>query len=109
VESLGVQDHNGLRVPARDPEDNLISWRTNEGWPAEPPSDRGKWVDVIRATTPHRGVRVVLTTDDREHWRVSIAEEFRVNTGSGHWPTDPIDHKAAVTDALRKAGKPVRD
>jgi hypothetical protein len=89
-------------------DDDLISWQTNEGSAAEPPHDRAEWVEIIRSVTPHKGVRVVLTTDDRGHWRVSTAEEFRVNTGSGPWPIDPIDHRAAVTEALRKAGKPVR-
>jgi hypothetical protein len=91
-----------------DAVDKLVFWQTNEITPAEPPPDRAEWIKVIRDTVRHR-VRVVLTTDGRGHWRVSVAEELRVNVGAGPWPTDPIDHQAAVAEALRRAGKPIRD
>jgi hypothetical protein len=71
---------------SRDPDDTLMFWQTNEGHPAAPPADGADWVRVITVTTPHKGVRVVLTTDDRGRWRVSVAEELRVNVGPGPWP-----------------------
>lgn len=97
-----------LRGPLT-PHDYPISWQTNEGAAAKPPTDRADWVRIIRATTPHDGVRVVLTTVDRGHWRVSVADETPVTVGSGPVDLVPINHRAAVTEALRDAGKPVRD
>jgi hypothetical protein len=98
-----------LEGESGDPDDTLIFWQTNERRAAPPPADRADWIRVIRETTPHKGVRVVLTTDDRGRWRVSVAEEMRVNVGPGPWPTEPIDHRPAVADALRKVGRAIRD
>jgi hypothetical protein len=95
-------------MPGEDPDDTLIFWQTNECTAATPPADRADWVRIIRKTTPHKGVRVVLTTDGQGRWWVSVAEETPVGTG-GYVPIEPIDHRAAVADALRKAGKPIRD
>jgi hypothetical protein len=92
----------------RDPNDRLVFWQTNEITPAKPPSDRADWVKVIRDTVPPY-VRVVLTTDGQGRWRVSVAEESPIIVGTGPVPPEPIDHRAKVTEALRKAGKPVRD
>ena len=96
-------------MPGGDPEDDLIFWQTNEIAAAEPPADRADWVRIIWETTRHKGVRVVLTTDGRGAWRVSTAEELPVSVGSGPVDIRPIDHRAAVAEALRKAGKPIRD
>lgn len=95
-------------MPTKDMDDSLITWQTNEITPADPPHDRDGWVKIIRQTAPR--ARVVLTTDGYGRWRVSVAEETRVDTiGSGPIDTTPIDHRHAVTEALRKAGKPIRD
>jgi hypothetical protein len=95
-------------MPTKDPDDSLITWQTNEISPAEPPHDRADWVRIIRGTALR--ARVILTTDGHGRWRVSVAEETRADTiGSGPIDTTPIDHRHAVTEALRKAGKPIRD
>ena len=96
-------------MPGRDPEDDLIFWQTNEIAAAEPPADRADCVRIIRENTPHKGVRVVLTTDGRGAWRVSTAEELPVTVGSGPVDITPIEHRVAVADALRRAGKPIGD
>lgn len=92
-------------MATEDPADSLISWETNNGGDAEPPADRADWVRIIRDVTPHKGVRVVLTTDGRGAWRVSIAEEFPVRLND----TRPIDQRVTVAEALRRAGKSIRD
>ncbi len=92
-------------MPTKDPDDELIVWQTNEIGPVEPPPDRDEWVRIIRQTVPAR-VLVELTTDAKGRWWVSKAEESRVIFG-GESP-DPIDHRAKVVEALRKAGKPIR-
>jgi hypothetical protein len=96
-------------VPDQDPDDNLIFWQTNESASAEPPPDRAEWVEIIRATTPHTGVRVVLVAVGNGYWRVPVAQELPVTVGEGPIDIEPIEHKASVTAALRAAGKPVRD
>ena len=96
-------------MPTRDTDHSLIIWQDNEGFAAEPPPDRADWVRIIRQATPHHGVRVVLTTDGQSRWRVSVAEEFPVTVGPGPVAITPIDHRAAVAETLRNAGKPIRD
>jgi len=96
-----------LGLLRRDPQDPLVSWETNETWPADPPDDRADWVRIIRQVAPL--ARVVLTTDDRGNWRVAVAEEAPIHVGSPPPNPMPIDHRVAVTKALRDAGKRVRD
>lgn len=95
-------------MPTKDSDDSLITWQTNEITPAAPPHDMEDWVRIIKPTAPR--ARVILTTDGHGRCRVSVAGEIRVDTiGSGPIDTTPIEHRHAVTEALRKAGKPIRD
>jgi hypothetical protein len=92
---------------ATQPDDGLVRWQRIDGADATP-SDSGEWVAVIRDAVPAR-VRVVLTTNDEGDWWVSVADEPSVYVGAGPWRDERVDHRAAVTKALRAAGKRILD
>jgi hypothetical protein len=107
-EHLAEGEQQAARLAAEREVNALTYWQWNDGREAPPPRDGAEWVAIIRQTVP-RHVRVVLTSNEKGAWWISVADEFPVHVGPGPWPICPIDHRVAVRQALRSAGKPVLD
>lgn len=86
----------------------IVYWKTNEGAGATPPADTKEWVSIIASVSPILLVELVSREDGS--WWVGKANETPPQLGGGPYQ-EPLtkDRRREVTEALRRARKPVVD